>query len=210
MNTTLLKIFTTFLILAGGISVLIFGSTTTERALAGNAAAANFFLDSKELPTGEKAKLTLGKDSSSEHGEVPFNHDTHSFNKYSPDGKTNIGCAECHHTDQPKSALTPPLVTSERTVTLTAEALKKADAAPVKSCRTCHFQESNIPDGKEMPTIATKDAKGKDEMRELSNEVAYHNNCNTCHDAAAKIRPELKKKPGFATTNDCMICHKKN
>ena len=172
--------------------------------------ATHHFRDSKDLPTGEKAKMTLGKDSTSEHGEVAFNHDSHSFKKYSPDGKTDIGCTECHHTDQPKSSLTPPLVTSERAVVLTVEALKKADAAVVKGCRTCHFQEGNIPDGKEMPITVSKDAKGKEESKEISNEVAYHNNCNSCHDAAAKIRPELKKKPGFATTNDCLICHKKN
>jgi hypothetical protein len=28
---------------------------------------------------------------------------------YSPDGKSPIACTECHHTDQPKSALKPPL-----------------------------------------------------------------------------------------------------
>jgi len=210
MNITLLKVFTLVLILTGCIFVMVFGSPTTETAFARNVAVAHRFLDSKELPTGEKAKMTLGKDSTSEHGEVAFNHDTHSFNKYSPDGKTDIGCAECHHTDQPKSALKPPLVTSERAVMLTVEALKKADAAVVKGCRTCHFQEGNIPDGKEMAVAISKDAKGKEERKELNNEVAYHNNCNTCHDAAAKLRPELKKKKGFATTNDCLICHKKN
>ncbi len=87
---------------------------------------------------------------------------------------------------------------------------EKADAAPVKSCRTCHFQEGNVPDGKEMAVATYKDAKGKEEKKELNNEQAFHINCNNCHDAAAKLRPELKKKPGFATSNDCFICHKKN
>ncbi|MCY7374743.1 MAG: cytochrome c family protein [Pyrinomonadaceae bacterium] len=210
MNKTLLKMVTLVFILTMCLLVLVFGSPATETTLARNVAVAHRFLDSKDLPTGEKAKMTLGKDSTSEHGEVAFNHDTHSFKKYSPDGKTDIGCAECHHTDQPKSALTPPLVTSERAVVLTVEALKKSDAAVVKGCRTCHFQEGNIPDGKEMPVTVFKNAKGKEETKESSNEVAYHNNCNSCHDAAAKLRPELKKKAGFATTNDCLICHKKN
>ncbi len=210
MNIALLKVFTLVLILTGCIFVLVFGSPTTETVSARNVAVAHRFVDSKEMPTGAKAKMTLGKDSTSEHGEVAFDHDAHSFNKYSPDGKTNIGCTECHHTDQPKSALKPPLVTSERAVVLTVEALKKADAAVVKGCRTCHFQEGNIPDGKEMATAVYKDAKGKAETKELNNEVAYHLNCNTCHDAAAKLRSELKKKKGFATTNDCLICHKKN
>ncbi len=61
-----------------------------------------------------------------------------------------------------------------------------------------------------MPTIKYKDSNGKEETKELNNALAYHNNCNFCHDAAAKLRPELKKKPGFATTNDCYTCHKKN
>ena len=210
MNITLLKDFALDLILTGCIFVLEFGSPTTETASARNVAVAHRFVDSKEMPTGAKAKITLGKDSTSEHGEVAFDHDAHNFNKYSLDGKTNIGCAECHHTDQPKSELKPPLVTSERAVTLTVEALKKADAAVVKGCRTCHFQEGNVPDGKEMASVVYKNAKGKEETKEFNNEVAYHLNCNTCHDAAAKLRPELKKKKGFATTNDCLICHKKN
>lgn len=210
MNIILLKVFALVLILTGCVFVLVFGSPTAKTVFADNVVIAHRFLDSKDLPTGEKAKMTLGKDSTSEHGEVAFNHDSHSFKKYSPDGKADISCAECHHTDQPKSAMKPPLISSERTITLTADALKKADAVAVKSCRTCHFQEGNTPDGKSMPTTVTKDAKGKDESKEISNEVAFHNNCNSCHDAAAKLRPELKKKPGFATTNDCFICHKKN
>lgn len=205
MNKTLFKVFTLLFILGGFFSVLLY-SSATQNAFARNTAVAHLLADSKDLPK----KITLGKESLSEHGEVAFDHETHSFNKYSPDGKTDIGCAECHHTDQPKSALKPPLVTSERDVVLTVEALKKPGALPVKSCNACHFQEGNVPDGKEMPVATYKDAKGKADTKELTNELAYHNNCNVCHDAAAKLRPELKKKPGFATANDCFICHKKN
>lgn len=146
------------------------------------------------------AHFTLGLDSASEYGEVAFNHETHAGLMYSPDGKSQIGCVECHHTDQPKSALKPPLVTSERDVVLTMDTWK-ASNQKVSTCRSCHFQEGSVPDGKEMPAAGGKD---------LTNELAYHINCNTCHDAAAKARPEVKKKPGFATTNDCLICHKKN
>jgi hypothetical protein len=206
MNRTFLKIFSLVLILTGCVAVLISGSPTTEKVFASPIAVAHRSADSKDLPK----KVTLGKDSTTEYGEVPFDHDTHSFNKYSIDGKTDIGCAECHHTDMPKSALKPPLVTSERDVVLTVDALKKPGAAVVKSCRTCHFQADNIPEDKVMPTADYKDAKGKAETKELNNELAYHLNCNTCHDAAAKLRPELKKKPGFATGKDCLICHKKN
>ncbi len=152
--------------------------------------------------------FTLGKDSFSEYGEVAFNHDTHAFEKYSPDGKSVVGCVDCHHTDQPKSALKPPLVTSDRDVILTMEIWQKS-SQKVTRCRDCHFQDGNVPDGKEMPTAVYKEGD-KQVTKELNNELAYHINCNTCHDAAAALRPDLKKKPGFATTNDCLICHKEN
>jgi hypothetical protein len=155
------------------------------------------------VKSGDKAipkTFTLAQDSASEYGEVSFNHETHAGGMYSPDGKSPIGCVECHHTDQPKSALKAPLVTSEREVTLTMDTWK-ASSQKVATCRSCHFQEGSVPDGKTMPN-----ANGKD----TTNELAYHINCNTCHDAAAKARPDLKKKTGFATTNDCLICHKKN
>lgn len=145
-------------------------------------------------------EFTLGTDSFSEYGEVAFNHDTHAFEKYSPDGKSVVSCVFCHHTDQPKSAMKPPLVTSERDVVLTLEVFQKSDQA-VSLCRACHFQDGEVPDDKEMPVLGDK---------ELNNEIAYHINCNTCHDEAAKLRPELKKKEGFATTNDCFICHVEN
>lgn len=154
-------------------------------------------------PAGDKKipkEFTLGKDSLSEYGEVPFDHDTHAFGKYNPEGTAVVGCVECHHTDQPKSAMKPPLVTSERDVVLTM-ATYQASSQKVSNCRSCHFQDGNIPDGKEMPTLNGKD---------LNNEYSYHVNCNTCHDAAFKARPALKGKKGFATSKDCLICHVKN
>lgn len=152
--------------------------------------------------------FTLSKDSFSEYGESEFNHDTHAFQKYSPDGKAVVGCVECHHTDQPKSALKPPLITTEREEVLTFESWKKS-SQKVSGCRDCHYQDGNEPDGKEMPTATYKDGD-KETVKELNNELAYHINCNTCHDAAVKLRPELKGKDGFATSKDCMICHKEN
>lgn len=153
-------------------------------------------------------EFTLGKDSLSEYGEVPFSHETHAFKPYSPDGKSVVGCVECHHTDQPKSAMKSPLVTSEREVSLTLESWK-ASPQKVNECRFCHFQDGGVPDDKTMPTALYTEG-GKSIKKDLNNELAYHINCNTCHDAAAKLRPELKKKPGFATTQDCLICHKSN
>ncbi|HEY0545124.1 MAG TPA: cytochrome c3 family protein [Pyrinomonadaceae bacterium] len=152
----------------------------------------------KELPK----QVTLAKDSQSDkYGEVAFDHETHSTKNYSVDGKANIACTECHHTDQPASALKPPLKTSERKVALTAEALKAPDAVGVKTCRTCHLQTGD--DSKEMPSA---NLDGKTTPTKINNELAYHRNCNTCHDAAIKTRPDLKGKiPG---TNDCAKCHK--
>ncbi len=155
--------------------------------------------------------FVLGKDSLDEkYHEVPFDHETHAFQKYSPDGKSVIGCVECHHTDQPKSALKPPLVTSERSVVLTLETWK-ASPQKVSECRACHFQDGSVPEGKEMPT-GTFTEGGVSKVKDLNNQLAYHLNCNVCHDAAYKLRPELKKKPGFATGDpkDCAICHKTN
>lgn len=154
--------------------------------------------------------FTLSKDSQDEHGEVLFDHENHAFKNYSPDGKSVIGCVECHHTDQPKSALKPPLLKSERDVALTFDSWK-ATPQKVSECRFCHFQEGSVPDDKTMPT-ATYSVGGVKKVKELNNELAYHINCNICHDAAYKLRPDLKSKPAtrFATAKDCLICHTKN
>lgn len=153
-------------------------------------------------------EFKLGLDSFSEYGEVAFNHDTHAFQKYSPDGQRVVGCIECHHTDQPKADLKPPLVTSERDVVLTLTSWQQSPQK-VSLCRSCHFQDGNEPEGMEMP-IATYVEGDKEVVKEMNNELSYHINCNTCHDAAFAARPELKKKAGFATTKDCMICHLEN
>lgn len=186
--------------------------TPTASNAAANTPAPGIANTVKPLPAANDKKIaksfTLGKDSLSEYGDVAFDHETHAGGNYSPDGKSVVGCAECHHTDQPKSALKPPLVTSERDVTLTM-ASWKASPQKVSECRACHFQDGSIPDGKTMPSAAYTDG-GKSVSKDLNNELAYHINCNTCHDAAFKARPELKKKTGFATSKDCAICHKTN
>ena len=146
--------------------------------------------------------VLLDKDSQSDkYGEVAFSHTNHSTKNYSIDGKSVIACIECHHTDQPKANLKPPLVTSERDVVLTTAVLEDAKSGPVKTCRSCHLQASD--DSKPMPTVTYP---GKTTPVKLNNEIAYHTNCNTCHDAAIKVRADLKGKiPG---TNDCAKCHK--
>lgn len=159
----------------------------------------------QDIPKESKIQpkeVVLGQDSQSDkHGVVPFNHETHSLKPYSIDGKAVIACEECHHTDQPASALKPPLKTAERDVIVTTAVLAAADAKPVKSCRVCHLQAGD--DSAPMPVITYP---GKPAPTKLNNEVAYHLNCNICHDKAIAARPALKGKiPG---SNDCLNCHK--
>src|SRR5207247_2291818 len=88
--------------------------------------------ESKEQPK----KVKLDTDSLDDKwGEVAFDHEAHSLKNYNRDGKSVTSCIECHHTDQPKENLKPPLVTSERNVVLTAAVLTDAAAAAVKTCR---------------------------------------------------------------------------
>jgi hypothetical protein len=157
--------------------------------------------------TAEESKtqpkeVVLGKDSQSDkYGEVAFNHENHTTKMYDPAGTAVLSCTECHHTDQPAAALKAPLKTSERNVVLTADLLKTADAKPVKNCRTCHLQAGD--DSAPLPAVTYE---GKPAPTKLTNEVAYHNNCNICHDKVIAARPSLKGKvPG---SNDCVPCHK--
>ena len=169
----------------------------------GNAAHTSAFFtqdipkESKEQPK----KVKLATDSLDDKwGEVAFDHETHTLKNYTPDGKTVGSCIECHHTDQPKENLKPPLVTSERKVVLTAEVLKDAAAGSVKMCRGCHLQAGD--DSKPLPLI-TKDGK----QVKLDNEVAYHTNCFACHDAAIKARPDLATKISGSDPKGCVKCH---
>lgn len=178
------------------IGFLLAGLTALGRSWGGKFAA--FDDGKKEQPK----EVVLDKDSQSDkYGEVAFNHESHSTKPYSADGKTVIGCQECHHTDQPADALKAPLKTSERKVLLTTESLKAADAPGVKTCRSCHLQA-----GDDSATIPSVTYAGKTAPTKLTNEIAYHINCNTCHDAALAARPELKGK--VYGTNDCAKCHK--
>ncbi|MBK9527963.1 MAG: cytochrome c3 family protein [Acidobacteria bacterium] len=205
-NLAKLIVFSVFVAVAAfGFACSLSGSSSASLAAASPTppAAANTTAATPAPPAGDKKipkSFVLSKDSLSEYGEAPFDHDTHAFGKYNPEGTAVVGCVECHHTDQPKSALKPPLVTSEREVVLTM-ASWQTSTQKVSNCRTCHFQDGNVPEGKEMPTLNGKD---------LNNEYSYHVNCNTCHDAAFKARPTLKSKKGFATSKDCLVCHAKN
>ena len=160
---------------------------------------------SQDIPKESKVQpkeVVLGKDSQSDkYGEAPFNHENHATKTYSIDGKSVIACVECHHTDQPPASLKPPLKTSDRPVALTTALLAAADSKPVKSCRVCHLQAGD--DSAEMPAVTYE---GKPTPTKLTNEVAYHMNCNVCHDKSIAARPALKGK--IPASADCLICHK--
>src|SRR5438046_507854 len=112
------------------VGLILFLSAAASGLLMQASLASSFF--SQDVPkegTEQPKKVKLGTDSLDDKwGEVAFDHETHTLKNYTPDGKTVGTCIECHHTDQPKENLKPPLVTSERKVTLTAEVLKDAAA----------------------------------------------------------------------------------
>ena len=187
------------LVLSAGVLLLVGNAARSSSAASWSSSASlqQIAKESKEQPK----KIKLGTDSLDDKwGEVAFDHETHTLKNYSPDGKATIACVECHHTDQPKDKLTPPLVTSERNVALTADLLKDAAAAPVKGCRTCHLQAGD--DSKPRPVITKAEKQLK-----LDNEVAYHTNCFACHDAAIKARPELAAKTSGSDPKGCNKCH---
>jgi Zn finger protein HypA/HybF involved in hydrogenase expression len=177
----------------GSLGVVVVGSNSGgPEALSAQAT------ESKTQPKD----VVLSKDSQSDkYGEVAFSHLNHATKNYNPEGTAVLTCVECHHTDQPPANLKAPLKTSERAVVLTTAALEAADAKGVKKCRDCHLQAGD--DSAPMPTVQYAD---KPAPTKLTNEVAYHLNCNLCHDRAIAARPALKGKvPG---SNDCVPCHK--
>ncbi|HMG73002.1 MAG TPA: cytochrome c3 family protein [Pyrinomonadaceae bacterium] len=187
------RVLTALIVVLSAGAMLVVGNAARTSASIGQ----QIPKESKEQPK----KLKLGTDSLDDKwGEIAFDHENHTIKNYSPDGKTAGTCVECHHTDQPKEKLTPPLVTSERNVVLTADVLKDAAAAPVKGCRSCHLQAGD--DTKPLPVI-TKDNK----QVKLDNEVAYHTNCFACHDAAIKARPDLATKISGSDPKGCNKCH---
>ncbi len=143
---------------------------------------------------------------------VAFSHVNHSTKNYSVDGTKPIGCVECHHTDQPaaEAAKRPPLKTAhpaDRTVTLTAETAKDPKTPQVPSCRACHAQEGDKPKlGGAIPEVTYE---GDTDPTILTNEEAFHRNCNSCHDEVAESgRALLKGK--LPTSQQCTECHARN
>jgi hypothetical protein len=180
--------------------LLVLAATLSFAAvnLSGNAASFAALSSSKVQPK----EVTLNKDAKQTGAgskSVHFTHEAHATKPYNTDGKSIIGCAECHHTDQPKSALKGVLKTSEREEVLTTASLEKADAKPVKTCRECHAQADIKPAS--WPANPEVTYPDESDPITLTNEEAYHRNCNTCHEAVKK-RDAATKAPVT-----CVQCH---
>ena len=151
--------------------------------------------------------IILGKDA--KLGQVTFNHVSHNGGKYSIDGTGPIACIECHHTAQPASTLAalPPLKTAwpgDRTTTLTAELFNKDPAAAgVAACRDCHARAGTTP--KLIPAIPSIKHEASTAIINLTNQQAFHRNCDGCHFEAAAQNPALK----VPKATSCMSCHKR-
>lgn len=165
-----------------------------------------------ESTTQPTKLIILAKDSESKDGELKreaaFDHVKHSVDpKYSVDGKAAVGCADCHHTDQPKApAGQEYLKKFERTELLTMAQLEKSKQ-PVKSCRACHFQASAEPtDEYPPPSIEYPKESGKKATKDvINNEEAYHLNCNTCHDQALKNKSRATPAKAPQACADCHV-----
>lgn len=168
--------------------------------------AASLAAQGGQTPKDEYRLSTDSKKDKTKSLAVPFSHVNHATKNYSVDGTKVIGCAECHHTDQPaaEAAKHPPLKSAypaDRTVTLTAETAKDPKTPKVDSCRACHAQEGAKPKiGDAIPEVTYE---GDTDPTVLDNEQAYHRNCNGCHDQATELR-KIKTAP---TNNECIKCH---
>ena len=160
-----------------------------------------------ESATQPDKPIILAKDSDDPKSgelkpEAAFDHVKHStLPLYGPDGKTVAACVDCHHTDQPSAPNGVTFLAKfERKETLTAKQLETSKEA-VKSCRACHFQASAEETDDYPPKSVTYPKElGRPPSGKLTNEIAYHLNCNTCHDAAKKRDPKVKAP---VTCTDC-------
>ncbi|NOT46451.1 MAG: cytochrome c3 family protein [Acidobacteria bacterium] len=137
--------------------------------------------------------------------EATFDHAKHATDiLYSLDGKTVTTCVECHHTSQPSAPKGQEyLETFDRKETLTAKQLETSKE-PVQSCRACHFQSATEETDEYPPASVTYPKKmKKPPTGKLTNDVAYHINCDSCHEASRKRDPKLLSPVG------CYDCHTK-
>jgi hypothetical protein len=168
--------------------------------------SASLSAEGGQAPKDEYKLSTDSKKDKAKSLAVTFSHVNHTTKNYSVDGTKPIGCVECHHTDQPaaEAAKHPPLKSAnpaDRTVTLTAETVKDPKTPAVQACRTCHAQEGDKP--KLLAELPQVTYEGDTDPTVLTNEEAFHRNCNGCHDQAV----EKRKGINAPTTNDCIKCH---
>ncbi|MCA1629951.1 MAG: cytochrome c family protein [Acidobacteria bacterium] len=185
------------LLACGAASVLaavaLFGGTRTTLAVGA------LLFDGKVQPKEVVLNKTPKTAKSPDKFPVPFSHENHAAKNYSADMKSVLGCAECHHTDQPKAALKGVLKTAERDELLTAALLEKPDAKPVKSCAACHTQEGVKPAG--LAAIPEVTYPEESDPTILTNGEAYHRNCITCHESVKKLKADTK------APTTCASCH---
>jgi hypothetical protein len=168
--------------------------------------SASLVAEGGQTPKDEYKLSTDSKKDKAKSLAVTFSHVNHATKNYSVDGTKPVGCVECHHTDQPaaEAAKHPPLKSAnpaDRTVTLTAETVKDPKTPEVHTCRACHAQEGDKP--KLLAEIPQVTYEGDTDPTILTNEEAFHRNCNGCHDQAV----EKRKGINAPTTNDCIKCH---
>jgi cytochrome c553 len=172
------------------------------------------YIDIRALPesstTMPDKPLILANDSKDEKWgphkpDAPFDHVKHTTDvKHSLDGKTVTACVECHHTEQPSApARQEYLKRFERKEVLTAKQLEDSKQA-VRSCRACHLQEGDEKDDLPPKGVIYPKKMGRPPSGKLTNDVAYHTNCITCHNEAKKRDPNLK------APETCVECHVKN
>ncbi|HEX8503569.1 MAG TPA: cytochrome c3 family protein [Pyrinomonadaceae bacterium] len=195
-----MKLFTASVALACFVCVTACNSSALKSGSASLAA------DGGQAPKDEYKLSTDSRKDKAKSIAVTFSHLNHATKNYSVDGTKPVGCVECHHTDQPaaEAAKHPPLKSAfpaDRTATLTAESVKDAKTPQVATCRACHAQEGDKP--KLLEAIPEVTYEGDTDPTSLTNEQAFHRNCNGCHDAAV----EKRKITTAPTTNECAKCH---
>jgi len=137
--------------------------------------------------------------------EAAFDHTKHNTDpKHAMDGKNFNACVYCHHTDQPSASGGEPYFKKfERKEILTAAQLDSSKE-PVKGCRNCHFQEATEETAEFPPKgVVYPKATGKPPSGKLTNDVAYHAKCISCHEISKQRDPGLKGPTG------CGDCHVK-
>ena len=172
------------------------------------------YSDGSKVPSSSASQpdkpIILSKDSNDPKWgeckpEAVFDHAKHNTDlKHAMDGKNFNACVYCHHTDQPSASGGEPYFKKfERKAILTAAQLDSSKE-PVKGCRNCHFQEATEETAEFPPKgVVYPKETGKPPSGKLTNDVAYHTKCISCHETSKKRDATLKGPTG------CADCHVK-